>query len=175
MPGHSIERMSNRLPLMSGAEAVEKLVFGENVKLATRSPLQTSSELTIVSSGRDNGLLYSDRILQTPLFSTPSLDSHTMTSKSRFLSAFLVTTCTAVFVNVVPFFLTHGAYQSDGQEVAGFPYSFHKIGGDCGPTACDTYNFDVGYFATDLVLALVCAVAVGLIAARTGTDRRSVV
>jgi hypothetical protein len=97
-----------------------------------------------------------------------------MTRKSKFLSAFLITVCAAVLANVVPYLGTRGAHQYDGQEVAGFPYHFHKVGGDCWPAACDTYHFNLGYFAADLGLALACAIAVGFMAARAGTGRRSV-
>ena len=95
-----------------------------------------------------------------------------MTRNFRFLSAFLITVCGAVIANAIPYFLTRGAYQHDGQEVAGFPFSFHRIGGDCWPAACNTYNFSLGYFAADLALALTCALAAGFMAVRTGRGRR---
>lgn len=97
-----------------------------------------------------------------------------MTRKSRFISAFLITISAAAIANAVPYFGTRGAYQYDGQEVAGFPYSFHRIGGDCSPDPCDTYNFNVGYFSADLALALACALAVGFAATRTAKGRHGV-
>lgn len=94
-----------------------------------------------------------------------------MTRKSKFIFAFMIAASIAVIVNVIPYFLTLGAYQHDGQEVAGFPFDFHRVGGDCWPSACDTYNFNIGYFLADLAVALACAVAVGLVVARAGKDR----
>ncbi|KRG63759.1 hypothetical protein ABB26_11175 [Stenotrophomonas humi] len=95
-----------------------------------------------------------------------------MRRKLRFISAFLVTGGIAVIANLVPYLRTRGAYQYDGQEVAGFPYEFRRIGGDCWPATCETYHFDLSYFAADLGLALACALAAGLIAASIGKEFR---
>ncbi|MNN40316.1 hypothetical protein D3C81_1543870 [compost metagenome] len=97
-----------------------------------------------------------------------------MIRKLRFLSAFLIAGCIAAFANLLPYLRSRGAYQYDGQEVAGFPYAFRRIGGDCLPAICDTYHFHPGYFAADLGLALACAVAAGLIAASVGKGPRDV-
>lgn len=58
------------------------------------------------------------------------------------------------------------AYQYDGQEMAGFPWAFRKIGGDCFPRVCENYDFHIAYFAADLALALVCAFSAGYLAVR---------
>ena len=97
-----------------------------------------------------------------------------MSRMLKFLSAFLITGCITAFANLLPYLRSRGAYQYDGQEVAGFPYAFRRIGGDCLPAICDTYHFHPGYFAADLGLALACAVAVGLIAASVGKGPRGV-
>lgn len=91
-----------------------------------------------------------------------------MTSKSKFILGFTVAMIVAGVANVGPYFLTKNAYQHDGQQVAGFPFAFHRIGGDCAPDVCDTFNFNIGYFSVDLIIALVCGMAIGLIAARFG-------
>lgn len=97
-----------------------------------------------------------------------------MIRKLRFLSAFLTTGCIAALADLLPYLRSRGAYQYDGQEVAGFPYAFRRIGGDCLPAICDTYHFHPGHFAADLGLALACAVAASLIAASVGKGPRDV-
>ena len=91
-----------------------------------------------------------------------------MTRKSRFNAACLVAGILADASNAIPYLLTRGAYQHDGQEVAGFPFVFRRVGGDCWPTACDTYPFHLGYFVADLALAVAFALVVGAIATRVG-------
>ncbi|WP_269792505.1 hypothetical protein [Stenotrophomonas sp. Iso1] len=97
-----------------------------------------------------------------------------MSRKLRFLSAFLITGCIAAFANLLPYLRSRGAYQYDGQEVAGFPYAFRRIGGDCLSSICNTYHFHPGYFAADLGLALECAMVAGLVAASVGKGPRDV-
>lgn len=95
-----------------------------------------------------------------------------MQAKARFLTAFLTAAVIASLANALPYLLTRHAYQRDGQEVAGFPLAFHRIGGDCSPSACDNYDFHLAYFAADLSLALIFAAAAGLLAARAGKRKR---
>lgn len=89
-----------------------------------------------------------------------------MRAKTAFSTAFLATIFIAFLANAVPYFLTRRAYQRDGQEVAGFPFLFRKVGGDCGVSACDSYGFHVVHFAADAGLALACALFAGYIALR---------
>jgi hypothetical protein len=97
-----------------------------------------------------------------------------MTRTLRFITAFLATICIVVAVNAVPYLNTRGAYQRDGQEVAGFPFIFHKVGGDCYPQNCETYNFHVGYFAANTAIGLACAIVIGFAAASSRKGRRRV-
>lgn len=89
-----------------------------------------------------------------------------MRPKIAFFVAFWATSCIAAGLNVWPYLRTYRAYQYDGQEVAGFPWTFHKIGGDCFLLACDTYDFHGAYFAADVALALAAACTAGYFAAR---------
>ncbi|MGO1003468.1 hypothetical protein [Lysobacter sp. CA196] len=89
-----------------------------------------------------------------------------MRAKTAFFSAFIATLVVAFLANAMPYFLTRHAYQRDGQEAAGFPFVFRKVGGDCGELACDTYGFHAAYFAADLALAWSCAILAGYIAVR---------
>lgn len=89
-----------------------------------------------------------------------------MRAKTAFSATFLAMLFIALLANAVPYWLTRGAYQRDGQEVAGFPISFRKLGGDCGVSACDSYGFHAAHFAADLGLALACAALAGYIALR---------
>jgi len=83
-----------------------------------------------------------------------------------------VTVAVAAIANAIPYLLTRGAYQRDGQKVAGVPFTFRRIGGDCWPAACDTYAFHMGYFVADLALAVAFALLMGALAARAGRTRR---
>lgn len=91
-----------------------------------------------------------------------------MPAKAAFSLAFVATLLTAALANALPYLLTRRAYQRDGQEVAGFPLSFRKLGGDCGVSACDSYGFHAVHFAVDLGLALAWAALAGYIASRWG-------
>lgn len=89
-----------------------------------------------------------------------------MTRRWIVVSAFLTAGAFAAIANAIPYLLTRGAYQHDGQEVAGFPFVFRRVGGDCWPAACDTSTFHLGYFMADLALAAAFALVMGAIAAR---------
>lgn len=91
-----------------------------------------------------------------------------MPARTAFSTAFVATLVAAALANALPYLLTRRAYQRDGQEVAGFPLSFRKLGGDCGVSACDSYGFHAVHFAVDLGLALACAALAGYIASRWG-------
>lgn len=94
-----------------------------------------------------------------------------MRATIAFLLAFLATSCVAVWLNVWPYLRTYRAYQYDGQEMAGFPWTFRQIGGDCFPLVCENYDFHLAYFAADVALALACALTAGYLAARLGIKR----
>ena len=87
-----------------------------------------------------------------------------MRAKLAFCSIFSVALVAAAAINAWPYWRTRQAYRYDGQEVAGFPLAFRRIGGDCA-AACENYAFHLGYFAADLTLALAFAALAGLIAA----------
>ena len=87
-----------------------------------------------------------------------------MRAKIVFYSIFSVAIGAAAAINAWPYWRTRQAYRYDGQEVAGFPFAFRRIGGDCA-AACENYDFHLGYFAADLALALAFAVLAGGIAA----------
>ncbi|MCD9098966.1 hypothetical protein LU699_09945 [Luteimonas fraxinea] len=78
----------------------------------------------------------------------------------------------AALANAIPYLVTRGAYQHDGQEVAGVPFAFRRVGGDCWRAACDTYAFHMGYFVADLALAVAFALLMGALATRAGRTRR---
>lgn len=84
----------------------------------------------------------------------------------RFLPVFLVTACAGVVANALPYLRTRQAYQSDGVELAGAPFTFHAIGGDCWPALCENYSFHAGHFAADVAIVLACATLAGLLAQR---------
>lgn len=88
-----------------------------------------------------------------------------MRPTSRFRVTALIVLSVASLANAAPYLLTRDAHQRDGQQVAGLPFPFHRIGGDCWPAACRTFDFHAGYFAADVLLALLLAVASGLVAA----------
>ena len=47
----------------------------------------------------------------------------------RFWQGFIVGALLAVGLNLLPYFLTSGAYQKDDLEVMGFPFTFRALGG----------------------------------------------
>lgn len=69
-------------------------------------------------------------------------------------------------LNAVPFVLTRHAPEVDGVRIAGFPFAFHRVGGDCAPQACGTFAFHAGYFVADAAIALGVAVALAALASR---------
>ncbi len=95
-----------------------------------------------------------------------------MRAKIAFCLVFSLVLLLAGLANAVPYLNTRGAYQHDGQEVAGFPWPFRKIGGDCGAESCDTYAFHAGYFAADAAVGLAAALALGSLAAWGFRPRR---
>lgn len=96
-----------------------------------------------------------------------------LTFSRRFIAVFFITICVTIAVNLVPYLRTHGAHQYDGQEIAGFPFIFHKVGGDCFPSLCDTYNFHAGYFFANSAIGLACALVMGLFVAALRKDWKS--
>jgi hypothetical protein len=73
-------------------------------------------------------------------------------STKKFLSAFAATTLLAAFANLLPYLLTRGAYNGDGYEVIGFPFTFRRLGGYVG-----IYEFSVGLLLADIIVALLFA------------------
>jgi hypothetical protein len=61
-----------------------------------------------------------------------------------------------VFLNLLPFLRTRGAYNGDSFEIAGFPFTFRRLGGIDG-----RYEFHLLALIADIALGLVVAVLVG--------------
>lgn len=95
-----------------------------------------------------------------------------MTRTTKFFIAFSFTLAAAAAVNVVPYVNSRGAYRYDGQQVAGFPFAFHRIGGDCFPSTCETYALHAGYLLGDIAIGVACALGVGFVAASIGRQPR---
>jgi hypothetical protein len=74
----------------------------------------------------------------------------------RFVTGFSIAALAAVMLNVIPYLWTRGAYQTDGFEVAGFPFTFRRFGGFAG-----TYQFHVDLLLYNIVLALAVAILFG--------------
>ena len=66
-----------------------------------------------------------------------------------------------VTLNLLPYLRTRGAYNGDGFEIIGFPFTFRRIGGFAG-----IYEFHSIALLADIVLALAVALLVGYCRAR---------
>lgn len=79
-------------------------------------------------------------------------------------------------LNAATLALTFHAPQVDGFRVAGFPFTFHRAGGDCFPEACGNFAFHAGYFVADAAIALgiawLCG-AMAVVASRILSARRT--
>ena len=74
----------------------------------------------------------------------------------RFVVGFVTGTIAAAFLNLLPFLRTRGAYNGDGFEIIGFPFTFRRLGGLTG-----IYEFHAVALITDIALGLVVALVVG--------------
>jgi hypothetical protein len=79
----------------------------------------------------------------------------TSTAK-RFVVGFSIATVLAVFLNLLPYLRTRGAYNGDGFEVIGFPFTFRRIGGYIG-----VHEFRFIALLADIVLGLTVAFLAG--------------
>lgn len=85
-----------------------------------------------------------------------------MTSNAkRFAAGFSATALVATFLNLLPYLRTRGAYNGDGFEIIGFPFTFRRLGGIAG-----IYEFSVMWLLADIGLALVIALLVGYVYSR---------
>jgi hypothetical protein len=74
----------------------------------------------------------------------------------RFAVGFSATALVAAFLNLLPYLRTRGAYNGDGFEVIGFPFTFRRLGGIAG-----IYEFRLMFLLADIGLALAVALLVG--------------
>jgi hypothetical protein len=74
----------------------------------------------------------------------------------RFALGFGIVLICALSLNFLPYFLTRGAYKTDGYEVIGFPYIFHRLGGFAGID-----EFRLGTLIVDICFAVVVALIAG--------------
>lgn len=85
-----------------------------------------------------------------------------MTYKAKaFARGFATTTAVAVFLNLLPYLRTYGAFNSDGYEVIGFPLTFRWLGGFAG-----RHEFLPVALTIDILLGLLVGGFVGCICAR---------
>lgn len=78
----------------------------------------------------------------------------------RFLVGCILGAFFAAILNILPFVLSRGAYNSDGYEVVGFPFEFRRLGGFAG-----IYQFHLWALAIDILIAAGIAVAAGYLCA----------
>jgi hypothetical protein len=62
----------------------------------------------------------------------------------------------ATVVNLLPYWLSHGAYGTDGYEVIGFPFTFRLMGG-----FAPIYEFRAGLLIADVLIGVTFAALVG--------------
>lgn len=74
----------------------------------------------------------------------------------RFALGFTVAVFAMLFLNALPFILTHGAYNGDGFEVIGFPFTFRRLGGFAG-----IYEFRNLALLADIFIGVAAAVIAG--------------
>ena len=84
-----------------------------------------------------------------------------MSHRVRFIAGFWVGALTAAFLNVLPYLRTRGAYQSDGFEIAGFPFTFRRFGGFQGVD-----EFHLAALFADITLGLAMAWLIGYACAK---------
>lgn len=90
------------------------------------------------------------------------------TNTKRFGAGFMVATLAAALLNLLPYLLTRGTYNSDMFEVAGFPFTFRRIGGFTG-----IHEFRVWALLADVLLALIVAATVGGYVSRSRHQQKS--
>jgi hypothetical protein len=78
-----------------------------------------------------------------------------------FSVGFAATVVVAAILNWLPYLQTRGAYNGDGFEVIGFPFTFRRLGGIAG-----IYEFRVVQLLLDIILALLVAAVAGCAFAR---------
>ena len=84
-----------------------------------------------------------------------------ITNVKRFTAGFIAGAVAVTFLNLLPFFRTRGAYNGDGFEIIGFPFTFRRLGGFAG-----IYEFHTIALIADIVLGLVSALLVGCVSLR---------
>jgi hypothetical protein len=86
----------------------------------------------------------------------------------RFVLGFTVGAFATCFLNIIPFLLTHGAYNADGFEVVGFPFTFRRLGGFAGID-----EFRISALLDDIFLGVVVALIIGYACAERGSKREN--
>ena len=81
--------------------------------------------------------------------------------EKRFIVGCILGVCFAAILNILPFVLSRGAYNSDGYEVVGFPFEFRRLGGLAG-----IYQFHVWALAIDILIAAGIAIVAGYLCAK---------
>jgi hypothetical protein len=71
-----------------------------------------------------------------------------------------------VMSNIATHVLTLHAPAVDGFHSIGWPFAFHRCGGDCHPGDCGAVAFHPGWFAADAAFAIGMALSAGWIVAR---------
>ena len=84
-----------------------------------------------------------------------------MSTTRRFAAGFIGGAIAAIFLNLLPFLRTRGAYHGDGFEIIGFPFTFRRLGGIAG-----IYEFHSLALIGDIALGLAFAALVGYAFAR---------
>ena len=79
----------------------------------------------------------------------------------RFALGFAVGVLAMLCANVMPYWQTYHAYDGDGYGLAGFPFTFRKVGGYVG-----IHRFSSHLLLADIAIALAVAVCFGVIAIR---------
>jgi hypothetical protein len=84
-----------------------------------------------------------------------------MTSKAKRFVGFSATAVIAAFLNLLPYLRTRGAYDGDGFEIIGFPFTFRRVGGFVG-----AHELHIVALLADIGLGLAVALLVGYASAR---------
>ncbi len=79
--------------------------------------------------------------------------------KFRFGLGFATGLLFSIACNLMPYARSYRAYDGDGYEVAGFPWTFRKVGGMTG-----TWHFSSGLLLADAVIGLATATLFGFAA-----------
>jgi len=84
-----------------------------------------------------------------------------MSTRKRFATGFAATAIAAAFLNLLPYLQTRGAYNGDGFEVAGFPFTFRRLGGFAG-----IHEFRPAALFADIALSFTVVLFIGYICTR---------